>query len=449
MISLTAESIVDNHAEATVVATLIHHPEYMAHAEYLKSKHFKDPHNANYYWAVCELYQRGIENIDAVNIANMLNANKEKRKLKEDCNVADVQGFIDLARFAARDNIEEYKMLAKQVVTLSYKRDLFNTTKVIQSYCLNGDMELAKLSTLMQSKISKLNETYVVSDDIVNFGDIIDELWNNVCESRMDGMVGLPFKSPLLTEYCQLRRGELCLLSARMKAGKSAFFLNEACNAIKADVPVLYIDTEMPSQSFMVRMLANLTQIPIRQIERGTYTKEEEEKLRKTREWIKSRKLVHKYMPVFNESEILETHKIVKYKMGLGLSVYDYFKCNNGGAAEISAELGAQIDFYKNEIAGMLNVPVLAGAQMNRENRLADSDRLERYCSTSLYWRAKTGEEIGADGGLDSGNFCLRVALNRNGDSHAEDEYINFKFDGDRMNIVQAELQGKKETPFG
>lgn len=449
MIYLTIDVISDNQAEASAIATLIYHPEYILHTEYLKPKHFRDVANGCYYWAVSELYKAGIDSIDAINISNMLNSNKAVKRSIDEYNVGDVQSFIDLAQYAARHNLEEYKLLAKRIVTLAYKRDLYKATTEIQSYCFNENLELSNTSSLMQKRISKLNESYIVSDEIVNFGEIIDDLWKSVCESRMNGMIGLPFKSPLLTEYCQLRAGELCLLSARMKAGKSAFFLNETCNALKADVPVLYIDTEMPSKSFMIRMLANLTKIPVRKIECGTYSKDDENRINEMIDWVKKRKFVHKYMPVFNEAEILETHKILKYKMNLGLSIYDYFKCNSGGAAEISAELGAQIDFYKNEVAGMLNVPVLAGAQMSRENRLADSDRLERYCSTSLYWRAKSSEEIATDGGLDAGNFCLRVALNRNGASHAEDEYINYSFDGDCMSIIQSPVQKKENTPFG
>lgn len=441
--------VFDPQAEGTVIATLMLHPEYILHTDYLKPSHFKDLQNARIYWAIGELYKDGISKIDALNISNKINSRKLKVEQLDTRVMTELQNMINFCDYTARHTLEEYKMYAKRLVVLAYKRDLYKVASEIQDCCFNNSLDLSNLNSKIQNRLGQLNQNYIVSEDIVNFGDVIDDLWDNLCNSRINGMIGLPFKSPLLTQYCQLRQGELCLVSGRMKSGKSTFCLNEACNAMKAGTPVLYIDTEMTSQSFMVRMLANLTKISTHDIECGTYNVEQAGLIKKTMEFIKSRKFVHKYMPIFNKAEILETHKILKYKGELGLSVYDYFKCNSGNAAEISAELGSQIDFYKNEIAGELYIPVLAAAQTNREGKLADSDRLERYCSTSLYWRAKTSEEIATDGGLDAGNFCLKVALNRHNISHAEDEYINFNFDGSTMSIIQSKIQKKEENPFG
>ena len=47
---------------------------------------------------------------------------------------------------------------------------------------------------------------------------------------------------------------------------------------------------------------------------------------------------------------------------------------------------------------------MLAGAQLNRANQVADSDKLERYVSASMLWRDKTTEELAKDT-LDCGNL--------------------------------------------
>ena len=103
----------------------------------------------------------------------------------------------------------------------------------------------------------------------------------------------------------------------------------------------------------------------------------------------------------------------------------------------------------KNNIAGELGIAVLAGAQLNRNNQVADSDKMERYVSTSILWREKTSDEIMNDGGLDYGNYALSVCLNRNGPQMEEDEYISMNLDGDRMRIEQAKQPVKKDNPFG
>ena len=111
--------------------------------------------------------------------------------------------------------------------------------------------------------------------------------------------------------------------------------------------------------------------------------------------------------------------------------------------------LGQRTNFLKNNIAGELGIAVLAGAQLNRNNQVADSDKMERYVSTSILWREKTSDEIMNDGGLDYGNYALSVCLNRNGQQMEEDEYISMNLDGDRMRIEQAKQPVKKDNPFG
>ena len=90
---------------------------------------------------------------------------------------------------------------------------------------------------------------------------------------------------------------------------------------------------------------------------------------------------------------------------------------------------------------------MLAGAQLNRANQVADSDKLERYVSASMLWRDKTTEELAKDT-LDCGNFALTVDLNRMGEQMGEDEYISFAFDGNRMRIEQAKQHDSSSNPF-
>jgi hypothetical protein len=132
--------------------------------------------------------------------------------------------------------------------------------------------------------------------------------------------------------------------------------------------------------------------------------------------------------------------------MGLEFSIYDYIKSNILSSSENYNALGQRCDFLKNNVAGDLNIAILAGAQLNRNNQVADSDKLERYVSASMLWRDKTSEEIARDGGLDYGNFLLTIDLNRLGEQQPEDEYIDFSFDGNRMRIEEAKAH--KSSPF-
>ena len=203
----------------------------------------------------------------------------------------------------------------------------------------------------------------------------------------------------------------------------------------------------MKDRLFFERMLAHLTGIEIRRIKRGDYSYDEDQKLAKTMEWIKAQPFVHIYAPRTSDEEIYATHKILKYKIGLEFSIYDYIKSNIQSSSENSNVLGQKCDFLKNEIAGSLDIAMLAGAQLNRANDVADSDKIERYVSTTLWWRNKDNETIEKDG-FKCGNYALTVDLNRNGAAMDEEEYIDFKFDGSIMRIEEAEQHKVQDTPF-
>lgn len=446
--ALDISAISDTQAEAGVIATLVQHPEFILHTDYLKPGYFYNIENGCILWAISELYKNGVDTIDAINITNMLNSNKAVKKKIEEYNLADMQEFINMSQYAARHSLEEYKLLVNTIVTMAFKRDLNRVAVQIQSQCFDGNMDLAKLNSEVNTKINKLTEQYMTSREIEIFGTKVDSLWNEVCSRRNEsGVYGIPSKFAHLNEYFTYEPGELVLLKARMKRGKSAFFLNEAIHKMKNGVPTLYIDTEMQDRLFFERMLANLTGIDVKKIKTGKYSHDEGQTLAKANEWIKKQKFVHIYTPQTTDEEIFAIHKILKYKMGLEFSIYDYIKSNILSSSENYNALGQRCDFLKNNIAGELNIAMLAGAQLNRGNQVADSDKLERYVSASVLWRDKTVEEVQRDG-LPSGNFCATVDLNRMGEQMSEDDYIDFMFDGNKMKIEEAVQHSKDRTPF-
>lgn len=441
-------AITDTQAEAGVIATLVYHPEFILHSEHLKPGYFFNVENGCIYWAIDQLYKNGIETIDAINITNMLNSNKAVKRKIEEYNLNDMQEFITMSQYAARHTLEEYKLLVNNVLTLSFKRELAKLTSEIQSDCYNSDMDLSKLNQLVNDKLTGLTEKYVVGEEIKLLGERIDDIWNKVMNEDVSRR--LPSKFPSFNEYFYYEPGELVLLSARMKAGKSCFFANEAIHKLRAGVPTLYIDTELSTETFVKRMVSNITGIPFKKIQNKTFDKDEAELINKCIGWIKKQPFVHIYLPVGTMDEIYSICKILKYKMDLKFFVYDYIKSYNSEAYANSALLGQMADFLKNKIAGELDLAVLSGAQLGRNNMISNSDNIARAISTGIYWRFKTAEEIARDGGLDAGNVLAYVDINRNGPQTDEDEAIFFNFDGDRQRITEAKIQKPQipATPF-
>lgn len=437
-------AITDNQAEASVIATLIYHPQYILHSDYLKPGFFYNIENGCIYWAIQELYKAGVETIDAINITNMLNSNKAVKRNIDRFGLGDMQEFINMAQYAARHSLEEYLLLVNNVVEMSFKRDLVKLTNVIQSDCFNSDMNLTALNEVVNTKLSNLTEKYITGQEIKTLGERIDDIWDKF--ENQDLSRRLPSKFHLFNDYFYYEPGELVLLTARYKTGKSVFQTNELIHKLRAGVPSLYIDTELSTETFTKRMISSVTGIPLKVIQDRSYDQQQEELITKCIKWIKTLPFVHMYLPNSSMEEVYSICKILKYKMNLSFVVYDYIKSYNGDAYANSALLGQMADFLKNKIAGELDLAVLSAAQLNRKDMIANSDNIAKAISTGIYWRFKTPEEIARDGGLEAGNVMAYININRNGPQADEDEAIFFNFDGDRQRITEAKIQ-KKDVP--
>ena len=442
------ESIRDNQAESAVIATLVCHPDFILHSDYLKAKYFYNVENGCIYWAIQELFKEGVENIDAINIITMLKSNAAIVREFKKLNIGDMHEFLEMSQYAARHTLEEYKLLVNIVVECSFKRELVKVAEEIKSNCYNPKMNLSKLNQLVNSKINNLTESYITGNDIKTLGERIDDIWEKI--ENEDTSRRLPSKFSVFNDYFYYEPGELILLTARYKTGKSVFFFFVTIHKLQAGVPTLYVDTELSTETFVKRMISSVTGIPFKVIQNKTFNDQQHSEINKCIDWIKGLPLVHMYLPDSNMDEIYTICKVLKYKMNLSFFVFDYIKSYNSEAYTNSAILGQMADFLKNKIAGELDIAVLSAAQLNRSDMIANSDNIAKAISTGIYWRFKTVEEIKETGGTDAGNVLAYININRNGPQTDEDEAIFFNFDGDRQRITEAKIQRKDlpSTPF-
>jgi len=445
--------ICDKQAEAGVIATVLVHPEFIHNLSNVRPRYFSDMTNKCIYWAVQELVKSGVENIDAFNIINMLDSDRSVSEQMKGYDVDSIQMIIDNCEDAARDSLEELYLLADNVITTSFKRELETFSKILGRQCQNENINLDQLNEFVNKGLTQIMDRYVFGSDSVQFGEKVDKIWEDIVSKRnSDGSFGLPSVIPAFEKYFTYVPGELVLVSGATGKGKSSFFLNETIHKLKMGNGVLYIDTELSDEVFFLRCLANLSGVEYAKIQRGSYSLEEEKRIEDGKEFLRKANLIHEYLPEFNRIKIEQMCRKWQIQSDIGLVIYDYMKPEKTlgtGAAEVSNGLGQMCDFLKNIIAGSLALPVIAGAQINTTtNTLADSQKPLRYCSTYVLWREKTSEEIRQDG-LDCGNYCCEIGKNRNGMSTGEGDYIDIKFDGNKMRITEAKQHAKhKDNPF-
>ncbi len=432
----------DDISENGIIGTLLVHAEYIFKAEYLQPRMFYNKELACIYHIIQNLTGKGITEIDNFIIINEIEGNKSFKNIIENLDdiVSDIDGWLDELKLIARSTVEEYELLTEKIVTAAFKRDSYIKLHELGEHILNTKEDINKTNFKLQNDITKFADTYIVNQDVTPIGQRVEEIWDKILSRRTGGFSGLPSKFKDLNTYFTYESGELVVIGGRAKSGKSMFFLNEAIHKVENGIPTAIFDTEMNEERWFIRYIAYKSGVDIQKVKNGGTSLKEDLAIEDAKNWLKEKPLIHIYDADWTKDKIYMTAKKLKVSMNLGFLIYDYIKVGdtNGIDTKEHNVLGDMTNFLKNKIAGSLDIPVLAGGQMSpKEQRLADSDKINRYASTIAYWIHKTKEEMVNDG-EDEGNCKLFVDYNRNGSQMESDEYVNFVFDGNKANIKQA-----------
>ena len=288
---------------------------------------------------------------------------------------------------------------------------------------------------------------FATTEDIPQYKDVIDSCWDEIQSRQGNGYAGIPFKFPTLNEYATIEPGELFIFAAEAKQGKSMMLLNCAIDLLKRDLAVLYLDSELNTRLFTARVLSHISGVEYKRLTAGTYTEDEARRIHEAREWMKTRKFTHIYIPMFDQQSIYTAVKKVKHTQGLDVLIVDYFKgSSDGDAFDSYQELGRFVDLVKNQICGDMGICGIGAAQATVNGKVADSAKIGRNASTIALISDKTPEEIEADG-AECGNKKLRVVLNRNGAQMAQGEYIDLNFNGNLV-LYEETKQHIPQSPY-
>lgn len=444
----------DNHAEAGVICTLIVHPEYIFETETLKGFHFYKKQNEMLFDAIKKLVDKGITTIDTRNIITQLRNEPDfNSTFGEDGSSIDNQitELIQDSPIIARNTKEEYKELSKRIIALGFKRKLHYRLTQLSTKCFSDNVnDIADLNCELNDIQNNLAKEFVTGDALVDFGTYVDSLWTKLVNNRNDdGSVGIPTPWQTLNQYFTFRKGELTVIEAKRKQGKSVVGMNILVWLLKMGLKVVYFDTEMGDDIFFSRLLSHITGIPENDILVGNYIKEEEDAIKDALAWLKSTNFIHKYDPTWTPDRLVTECRILKNQGRLDFLIYDYLKdtSESMSSSEVYHILGNWCNTIKNKVCGDLEIPGLTFAQLNKLGTTGDSFKIEQYTTTGVIWREKTEEEIMRDG-KDCGNCCMSVSYNRIGGCHGENDYIDFVFKRNILTIEECKNQHKVETCF-
>lgn len=281
----------------------------------------------------------------------------------------------------------------------------------------------------------------------------IDNIGYQVLESYKSTDKDLENRSytgfPKLDEILKgMSAGNLIILAARPKVGKTAFALTIATNVAMSGKTVAFYSMEMENPEIYERLLSKTAQIPMNTlIDRRFQDKkrpqsirnEELSRIEKVTTNLKTLPLKINDKPNISVNEIRTQCRMIK---NLGLIVVDYLQLmkstkkhdnRNQEVGSISRELKI--------LSAELGVPILCLSQLNRSNDeekrpspcdLRDSGEIEQNCSKLiLMWCVeKNFNELGQ---VESKTIGVDVALNRRGTTGV----TLFNFNGSYMNFIE------------
>lgn len=433
-------------SEAGIIASIIQNPELTFYSESLLPNHFSDKNNRCIYTAVCEMARRGIKTVDAYNIIEVLNASEATRRYAEGLNVDSLQELVEMSVMLARSSVEEYKVLAHNVLDAAFRRDTFRTLVECQAMCFDRtDPDVGKK---IYEAIDDIMLDFTNSSDIPEYKDVVDGIWAEIKARQTGQTTAIEFPFPSLNRYVVMEPGEVVAFCGGAKIGKSAMLLTCCVDLLRKNKGVLYIDSELSTKLWTIRLLAHLTKIPFGRLRSGNYGAEEAAVLEDAVRWIKTRRLIHLYVPTLDANTMYLAAKKAKHLINAEVVILDYLKADStkDDAFQVYSALGNCADVLKNKIAGDMGMCGLTAAQTTSTGKIADSARIARSMSTIITITDKTIEEMQSD--CTGASKKLRVVLNRNGAQMNSEEWLDFAFDGSVCEYREAATQHVQEEPY-
>lgn len=380
----------------------------------------------------------------------VLTSNKAVENHIKPISIGDIKSLFELSECACRHTVEEFMALVRDVQEFKAKRELYLSAGKLQSACLSGSVNSDGLQAMVYNIAENHSLLSTRNKPIESFGQKIDKLWEEQVERQTGQLATIPMHIDILNEYTELEAGELVIVGAASKVGKSAFLLSATVDLLKRGLAILVIDSELSDRLYMLRLIAHVSKVPFKTVKDGNGTLEQIERINAARKWIKQQKLYHEYLPMFSESELMATFRRVNCINKIDCLVIDYFKITEGSDAfDVSLRLSGIVNTAKNAIAGEFSIPVLSAIQTTENGSVALSKGVVRYCSTLFTLRRKTNDEFNADGGVEFGNTYISCPINRNGrQMNSEEERISIQFDGDTCTYCAANKQPVVVAPY-
>ena len=384
---------------------------------------FFDPRHKLIFAALGRLAEQR-EPFDPITICDELNNRRELNK-------AGGSGYVTelAANTPSSANVEAYARIVREQATL---RQLIGAASDIISRTRNPDGQSADnlVSSAEQSFIDiaegRPRDNGFIDVDVLLKGaiDRIEELYES--DARITGVTtGFSDLDGMTSGW---QRADLVVIAARPSMGKTALALNMVETALFAtEDPVLVFSLEMPAESLVMRLLASVGKIQLKNIRDGNLSAEDWDSLARAAGKLKGRKLFIDDTPALTPTDVRARVRRLVREQGRqpAMVMLDYLQLmTTAGPSEGRVQEISEISRSMKQVAREFDCPFLALSQLNRgvEQRpnkrpmnsdLRESGAIEQDADVILFiYRDEYYNEDSTDKGIAE----LIIGKQRNGE---------------------------------
>lgn len=432
----------------------MNNPDWMIDLQNLEPEHFYNSTHKILYYLLKKIYEtfKG-EKVDPFTLLST--AKDENIEFEKDIEKSGGLEYLETLSELGSDYKKEDILTQAEIVTkLSFFRDMNIVLNKELEYIENGDNKTREdVIDSLRKSTDKTISKYTIADNYKYIGDVYDDIMEKIKKDVKNGEIGIPSKIEPLNNFYTYRKGELVVLVGRAKAGKSAFSINEAHHmAVVKGIPTLYLDTEMQTKTFLMRLIAIDSGIPLHEIETFQYELDPDQlkKYKESEKRIKKAPLIHKYSTNWTTKKVRNDVISLVRQEGIEMLIYDYIKVKevNESKNKEHNQLGNWTIALK-DLAGELNLPVLTLAQMSPyEVRVADSDKINRYASVVGFLLPLSEDDKNRmkQWGYPKTKDYIYIKYNRNGASMEDEKKgIYLEFNRDNVTFNASKFQEKFE----
>lgn len=457
-------SLEDPASERIVLAGIFKYGRdaYIDVAELLTPNTFVDKANQALYKCYKYLFEKKeFENLDKSDIYSASSELDYKWLFEKPDELAHLVGI-----FNTSVELENIRKWAGKIRKLEIARSLQEKLKEIQQDIkgITGDETIDEIISSVEKPLydfSALNSNLISSPQLIGRGarEHLLEIYEKRKKQKDNVLIGISSGYPCYDSHIGggYRRKTVSLIGARTGVGKSMIAANIALNVGRnLNIPILYIDTEMSAEDHWYRMIANLSQVEINDLESGGFYKDvgAKQRIRGALKTIEGLPIHYVNVSGKNFDEHISImRRWIQREVGYDqegnlnhcLIIYDYVKLLSGiGISHNVAEyqlLGFMMTSLHNFVV-QYDLPILAFIQLNREGIdkentgvIAGSDRVVWLSTNFSIFKEKTPEEIVTIS--DGSTHKLIVLKSRHGRGSSPTDYINMKMIGKFGKILE------------